>query len=75
MFENLSSLLGSLKSADETSRPLDDLIPSLRKSRKLAGMSLLTLFTSPLNFNTKLWYMLSEIFVCVSHLQNYWIFL
>ncbi|CAN7006752.1 unnamed protein product [Brassica rapa subsp. trilocularis] len=73
MFENLSSLLGSLKSADETSRPLDDLIPSLRKSRKLAGMSLLTLFTSPLNFNTKLWYMLSEIFVCVSHLQNYWI--
>ncbi|KAH0889401.1 hypothetical protein HID58_051830 [Brassica napus] len=30
MFENLSSLLGSLKSADETSRPLDDLIPSLQ---------------------------------------------
>ncbi|KAG5396545.1 hypothetical protein IGI04_018359 [Brassica rapa subsp. trilocularis] len=30
MLENLSSLLGSLKSADDTSRPLDDLIPSLR---------------------------------------------
>ncbi|KAH0883238.1 hypothetical protein HID58_059334 [Brassica napus] len=41
MLENLSSLLGSLKSADDTSRPLDDLIPSLRKTRKLAGMSLL----------------------------------
>nr|VDC70498.1 unnamed protein product [Brassica rapa] len=41
MLENLSSLLGSLKSADDTSRPVDDLIPSLRKTRKLAGMSLL----------------------------------
>lgn len=39
MLENLSSLLDSLRSADETSRPLDDLIPSLRKTRKLAGMS------------------------------------
>ncbi|WZY81708.1 centromere/kinetochore protein zw10 homolog [Brassica rapa] len=50
MFENLSSLLGSLKSADETSRPLDDLIPSLRKSRKLAE-----LLDMPLKSITSAW--------------------
>ncbi|KAH0932588.1 hypothetical protein HID58_009705 [Brassica napus] len=72
MFENLSSLLGSLKSADETSRPLDDLIPSLRKSRKLAGMSLLTLFTSPLNFNTKLWYMLKLLDMPLKSITSAW---
>lgn len=46
MLESLSSLLDSLRSADNTSRPLDDLIPSLRKTRKLAGMSFLSLFLS-----------------------------
>ncbi|XP_013629996.1 PREDICTED: centromere/kinetochore protein zw10 homolog [Brassica oleracea var. oleracea] len=58
MFENLSSLLGSLKSADETSRPLDDLIPSLRKTRKLAE-----LLDMPLKSITSAWES-GELFSC-----------
>ncbi|AEC08759.1 centromere/kinetochore protein, putative (ZW10) [Arabidopsis thaliana] len=38
MLKNLSSVLDSVRSADETSRPLDDIIPSLRKTRKLAEL-------------------------------------
>lgn len=45
MLENLSSLLESItaikqkgKAEEESARPLDDFIPSLRKIRKLAGM-------------------------------------
>lgn len=46
MLENLSSLLESLVAVKKTGkeqdlvRPLDELIPSLRKIRKLAGMFL-----------------------------------
>ncbi|CAA7049471.1 unnamed protein product [Microthlaspi erraticum] len=58
MLENLSSLLGSLKSADDTSRPLDDLIPSLRKTRKLAE-----LLDMPLKSITSAWES-GELFSC-----------
>ncbi|ESQ51881.1 hypothetical protein EUTSA_v10016293mg [Eutrema salsugineum] len=58
MLENLSSLLGSLKSADDTSRPLDDLIPSLRKTRKLAE-----LLDMPLMSITSAWES-GELFSC-----------
>ncbi|KAJ4891498.1 Centromere/kinetochore protein zw10-like protein [Raphanus sativus] len=58
MLENLSSLLGSLKSADDTSRPLDDLIPSLRKTRKLAE-----LLDMPLKSITAAWES-GELFSC-----------
>ncbi|XP_048612103.1 centromere/kinetochore protein zw10 homolog [Brassica napus] len=58
MLENLSSLLGSLKSADDTSRPLDDLIPSLRKTRKLAE-----LLDMPLKSITSAWGS-GELFSC-----------
>ncbi|KAL1221809.1 CentromerePkinetochore -like protein zw10 [Cardamine amara subsp. amara] len=50
MLENLSSLLDSLRSVDNTSRPLDDLIPSLRKTRKLAE-----LLDMPLKSITSAW--------------------
>ncbi|CAH2059704.1 unnamed protein product [Thlaspi arvense] len=66
MLENLSSLLGSLKSADETSRPLDDLIPSLRKTRKLAGIefsSYTELLDMPLKSITSAWES-GELFSC-----------
>uniref|UniRef100_A0A1J3F7N8 Centromere/kinetochore protein zw10-like protein n=1 Tax=Noccaea caerulescens TaxID=107243 RepID=A0A1J3F7N8_NOCCA len=58
MLENLSSLLGSLKSADDASRPLDDLIPSLRKTRKLAE-----LLDMPLKSITSAWES-GELFSC-----------
>ncbi|CAH8389299.1 unnamed protein product [Eruca vesicaria subsp. sativa] len=58
MLENLSSLLGSLISADDTSRPLDDLIPSLRKTRKLAE-----LLDMPLKSITSAWES-GELFSC-----------
>ncbi|EFH55681.1 ATZW10 [Arabidopsis lyrata subsp. lyrata] len=58
MLENLSSLLDSLRSADETSRPLDDLIPSLRKTRKLAE-----LLDMPLKSITSAWES-GELFSC-----------
>ncbi|XP_010413935.1 PREDICTED: centromere/kinetochore protein zw10 homolog isoform X2 [Camelina sativa] len=50
MLENLSSLLDSLRSADDTCRPLDDLIPSLLKTRKLAE-----LLDMPLKSITSAW--------------------
>lgn len=65
MLENLSSLLGSLKSADDASRPLDDLIPSLRKTRKLAGMRFSILF--PLGLTLKSASASYDGFVFVSH--------
>ncbi|KAG7573421.1 RZZ complex subunit Zw10 [Arabidopsis suecica] len=58
MLENLSSLLDSLRCADETSRPLDDLIPSLRKTRKLAE-----LLDMPLKSITSAWES-GELFSC-----------
>ncbi|XP_010556969.1 PREDICTED: centromere/kinetochore protein zw10 homolog [Tarenaya hassleriana] len=58
MLENLSSLLGSLSSADGSSRPLDDLIPSLRKIRKLAE-----LLDMPLKSITLAWES-GELFSC-----------
>ncbi|KAG2327775.1 hypothetical protein Bca52824_010503 [Brassica carinata] len=58
MLENLASLLGSLKTADDTSRPLDDLIPSLRKTRKLAE-----LLDMPLKSITSAWES-GELFSC-----------
>ncbi|KAJ4907219.1 Centromere/kinetochore protein zw10-like protein [Raphanus sativus] len=58
MMENLSSLLGSLKSADDSSRPLDDLIPSLRKTQKLAE-----LLDMPLKSITSAWES-GELFSC-----------
>ncbi|CAN8315801.1 unnamed protein product [Cochlearia groenlandica] len=58
MLENLSSLLSSLKSVDNSSRPLDDLIPSLRKTRKLAE-----LLDMPLMSITSAWES-GELFSC-----------